>query len=164
MLINEVLDSKSIALSATENASNQIPYLGLQWFPERKKQGLDLSWIKTHKGLPVSLALSNFDTIPTIRAREGLSKEKTQMAFFREGMTVGEEEMLEIERIQSEDDPYCLERSNNIDSQSFIDFYESKGWMIGKNKMKDWKAAVRVWERSRKQENKENVFDEWRNA
>ena len=32
MLINEVLDSKSIALSATENASNQIPYLGLQWF------------------------------------------------------------------------------------------------------------------------------------
>ena len=45
MLINEVLDSKSIALSATENASNQIPYLGLQWFPERKKQGLDLGWI-----------------------------------------------------------------------------------------------------------------------
>ena len=106
MLINDVLDINSIALSATENASNQIPYLGLQWFPERKKQGLDLSWIKTHKGLPVSLAPSNFDTIPTLRAREGLSKEKTQMAFFREGMTVGEEEMLEIERIQSADDPY----------------------------------------------------------
>lgn len=59
---------------------------------------------------------------------------------------------------------YCIERSNNIDAQSFIDFYESKGWMIGKNKMKDWKAAVRTWGRSRKQENKENVFDEWRNA
>ena len=114
MLINEVLDSKSIALSATENASNQIPYLGLQWFPERKKQGLDLSWIKTHKGLPVSLSPSNFDTIPTIRAREGLSKEKTQMAFFREGMTVGEEEMLEIERIQSEDDPYLASALSNV--------------------------------------------------
>ena len=59
---------------------------------------------------------------------------------------------------------YCLERGNNIDAQSFIDFYESKGWMIGKNKMKDWKAAVRTWERSQKQENKGNVFDEWRNA
>lgn len=59
---------------------------------------------------------------------------------------------------------YCIERNNHIDAQSFIDFYESKGWMIGKNKMKDWKAAVRTWERSRKQENKENVFDEWRNA
>ena len=106
MLVNEVIDSKSIALSATENASNQIPYLGLQWFPERKKQGLDLQWIKTHKGLPVSLAPSNFDSIPTIRAREGLSKEKTQMAFFREGMTIGEAEMLEIERANTADDPY----------------------------------------------------------
>ena len=42
---------------------------------------------------------------------------------------------------------YCLERNNGIDAQAFIDFYESKGWMIGKNKMKDWKAAVRTWER-----------------
>lgn len=43
---------------------------------------------------------------------------------------------------------YCTERGNNVDPQSFVDFYESKGWMIGKNKMKDWKAAVRTWERS----------------
>lgn len=40
MLINEVLDSKSIALSATENASNQIPYLGLQWFQKERNRGL----------------------------------------------------------------------------------------------------------------------------
>ena len=43
---------------------------------------------------------------------------------------------------------YCTERGNNVDPRSFVDFYESKGWMIGKNKMKDWKAAVRTWERS----------------
>lgn len=43
---------------------------------------------------------------------------------------------------------YCLERNNKVDPQQFVDFYESKGWMIGKNKMKDWKAAVRTWERS----------------
>ena len=42
---------------------------------------------------------------------------------------------------------YCKERGNNIDAQAFIDFYESKGWMIGKNHMKDWRAAVRTWER-----------------
>ena len=36
---------------------------------------------------------------------------------------------------------------NGIDAQAFVDFYASKGWMIGKNKMKDWKAAVRTWER-----------------
>ena len=42
---------------------------------------------------------------------------------------------------------YCKERNNKIDPQTFIDFYSSKGWMIGKNKMKDWKAAIRTWER-----------------
>lgn len=44
---------------------------------------------------------------------------------------------------------YCEERKNNIDYVKFYDFYESKGWMVGKNKMKDWKACVRTWERSR---------------
>ena len=43
---------------------------------------------------------------------------------------------------------YCDERDNGVDAQSFVDFYESKGWYVGKNRMKDWKAAVRTWERS----------------
>lgn len=42
---------------------------------------------------------------------------------------------------------YCLERQNNVDPESFIDFYESKGWKVGNQSMKDWKAAVRTWER-----------------
>ena len=45
---------------------------------------------------------------------------------------------------------YCDERHNGIDAESFINFYDSKGWMIGKNKMKDWKAAVRTWEKRNK--------------
>ena len=42
---------------------------------------------------------------------------------------------------------YCAERKNNVDPDKFIDFYESKGWVIGKNPMKDWKACVRTWEK-----------------
>ena len=42
---------------------------------------------------------------------------------------------------------YCDKRQNHVDVQRFIDFYSAKGWMIGKNKMKDWQAAVRTWER-----------------
>ena len=42
---------------------------------------------------------------------------------------------------------YCQERHNSVDPDQFIDFYISKGWMVGKNPMKDWKAAVRTWER-----------------
>jgi len=49
---------------------------------------------------------------------------------------------------------YCLSRENSIDPESFVNFYESKGWMIGKNKMKSWKACVVTWEkRNPKQDN-----------
>ena len=41
---------------------------------------------------------------------------------------------------------YCLERQNGIDAQKFVDYYQSKGWVVGKSKMKDWKACVRTWE------------------
>ena len=41
---------------------------------------------------------------------------------------------------------YCILRKNNIEADAFIDFYESKGWQIGKEKMKSWKACVRTWE------------------
>lgn len=42
---------------------------------------------------------------------------------------------------------YCSERKNNVDPQAFFDFYESKGWRVGNQPMKDWKASVRTWER-----------------
>ena len=48
---------------------------------------------------------------------------------------------------------YCAENGyTNVDPQRFIDFYASKGWMVGANHMKDWKAAVRNWNRSQRQE------------
>lgn len=49
---------------------------------------------------------------------------------------------------------YCQERMNSVDAGMFIDFYESKGWMVGKNKMRDWKACVRTWEKSNKSNSK----------
>ena len=55
---------------------------------------------------------------------------------------------------------YCLERNNGIDAETFIDFYESKGWLVGKTKMKDWKACVRTWERNRNAK-KEDIIPEW---
>ena len=53
---------------------------------------------------------------------------------------------------------YCLERNNNVNAEHFFDYYESNGWKVGKNSMKDWKAAVRTWERSeyRKPNSKKN--------
>ena len=57
---------------------------------------------------------------------------------------------------------YCLERKNQVDPEAFFNFYESKGWMVGKNKMKDFKAAVRTWERTSRNKgstNKQNNFN-----
>lgn len=42
---------------------------------------------------------------------------------------------------------YCRERGNGVDAQRFVDFYASKGWKVGSSGMKDWRAAVRNWER-----------------
>ena len=41
---------------------------------------------------------------------------------------------------------YCRERGNAVDPQRFIDYYTANGWVVGKNRMKDWRAAVRTWE------------------
>ena len=68
---------------------------------------------------------------------------------------------------------YCKERSNNIDAEYFIDFYQSKNWMVGKNKMKDWRAAIRTWEKKEKSSAKkesnygkqtELTADEWKES
>ena len=49
-----------------------------------------------------------------------------------------------LEQVQA----YCRERKNNVNAERFVDYYESNGWKVGKNAMKDWKAAVRTWERN----------------
>lgn len=49
-----------------------------------------------------------------------------------------------VEEVQE----YCTERGNNIDAQHFIDYYSARGWMLGKNHIKDWKACIRTWERN----------------
>ena len=60
----------------------------------------------------------------------------------------------------SEVEVYCLERKNNIEAESFINFYDSKGWMVGKNKMKDWRACIRTWEmREKKKPMKTSKID-----
>lgn len=57
---------------------------------------------------------------------------------------------------------YCAERNNHVDAQSFCDFYDSKGWVVGKVPMKDWKAAVRTWEKnsySKNGKHKDDFYD-----
>ena len=64
---------------------------------------------------------------------------------------------------------YCILRKNNIEAEAFIDFYESKGWQIGKEIMKSWKACVRTWESREKNKPKtmsklDAQINEWQKA
>lgn len=61
---------------------------------------------------------------------------------------------------------YCKERGNRVDPERFIDYYTSNGWKVGKNPMKDWKAAVRTWERSEPKQGRMSArqkedYDKW---
>ena len=62
---------------------------------------------------------------------------------------------------------YCLERKNKVDAVRFVDYYTANGWKVGKNPMKDWRAAVRTWERSESQQGRtmsakwQDHYDKW---
>ena len=70
-----------------------------------------------------------------------------------------------LEEVQN----YCNERKNKINAEYFIDYYEANGWKVGKNSMKDWKAAIRNWERRENTTNinkkpvREEIVPEWFN-
>lgn len=54
---------------------------------------------------------------------------------------------------------YCAERGNQVDAATFVDFYTSKGWKVGKNAMKDWQASVRNWEKNTQSNRGSPLFD-----
>lgn len=123
MKLTDVFTADAIALNYTNAASNAIPYYGTGLFPAQKKAGLDLKWIKGHRGLPVSLNPSAFDAKSKFRDRVGIKVDETEMAFFRESMLVKEADEQEIMRVQDANDPYAAQVLTNIfnDAQTLID-------------------------------------------
>ena len=123
MDLREIFTPAAVAANWTEVASNQIPYLGATLFPTRKKAGLDLSWLKGSRGLPVSLMPSAFDAKATFRDRIGFEKLETEMPFFREGYKIKERDRQELLRIQESTDPYAAEVISRIfdDTRGLID-------------------------------------------
>lgn len=107
MYITDLFSAKKVAEVYTEAGSNKIEYLGKAFFSPKKKMGLDLSWIVGHKGLPVTLKASSFDTVSTIRTREGVSLTETQMAYFKESMIIKEKDEQDILRLVDSNDPYA---------------------------------------------------------
>lgn len=101
---------------------------------------------------------------PLVRTLQG-AKDKDMdkdMDKEKEGIVKGRNKKFikpKIEEVRS----YCLERKNVVDPETFFDFYESKGWLVGKAPMKNWKAAIRTWEKNpdNKTDKKQKEPGEW---
>lgn len=115
MSIFDLVNAKNIATYYSEAATNKIPYLGATLFPNKKQLGLDLSWIKGSRGLPVALMPSVFDSKATVRDRIGLTKIDTEMPFFRESMRIGEKDRQELNKLAaSANQAYIMPVVNKI--------------------------------------------------
>ena len=96
----------------------------------------------------------------TEKRREEIEKSKEEKSREKKRESIGENRTRFIPPTLEQVASYCSERQNNVDPQRFIDFYESKGWMVGKNKMKDWQAAVRTWEQRDNEPHKSKAAQE----
>lgn len=110
--IYDLVDSKAMALYWNEIYSNSIPFLGTALFPDRKKLGLKLEFLKGFRSLPIALMPSAFDTKPTVRGRIGVKDFSTKMPFFRESMSLNEEDRQQLLMFQ--------EMSNNAYAKQLI--------------------------------------------
>ena len=107
MNFTDIFTTDAIAARWTEAATNRDPYLGEVLFPADKKLGLDLSFLKGSKGLPVALMPSAFDAMPTFRDRGGFEITETNMPFYREGFKIKEKDRQEILKVQESNSKFA---------------------------------------------------------
>ena len=151
---NEVVDSP-IALMALTFAKPQIDKNN-QRYENGKKGGRSVTKAEPNDNQTITKAEPNHEISEPKDKDKVKDKVKDKEKIYKK----------EISRFQpptlEEVSSYCSERNKGVDPNKFIDFYQSKGWMVGKNKMKDWKAAVRTWERkSLKASDYEEVLPDW---
>ena len=92
-----------------------------------------------------SIGKDSIDHVVVIEEKEEVEEEQQQTTT----TTINRFKKPTVEEIKA----YCDERKNGIKAQYFFDYYESKGWKVGKTPMKNWKAAIRTWELKEKEFN-----------
>lgn len=120
MTIFDIVEAQTIASYWNELTQDRPPFLGETLFPNRKKLGLDLKWIKGSKGLPVELKLSSFDAKTMIRDRIGFGEMSTEMPFFKEGTYIDERLRQELNKVLESGKPEYIDAimNNVFDTES----------------------------------------------
>lgn len=114
---------EAIAVNWTSASAAQPAPLGAGLWPAKKRAGLELSWIKGHKGLPISLMPSTFDSKATYYDREGFTDVKMELPFFRAGYKIKEKDRQIMLEIQNSTNARAAEVIANIfdDYRNLID-------------------------------------------
>lgn len=99
MSIFDLVTSAELSAYWQELTQDREPFVGEELFPDEKKRGLDLKWIKGSKGTPVVLKTSAFDVAAIPRPRIGFEKLMTQMPFFKESTYIDEELRQELNMV-----------------------------------------------------------------
>ncbi len=132
----EICDDKTIYMSET---AKMLGY-ETDWARKKRLQRLSNGDIVPNVSLPSPHNVRQ-EIDKEIEKDKDILKEKD-----KKEKTVAKRSLSFVKPTREEILNYCNERKNQVNPSQFYDFYESKNWMVGKNKMKDWKAAVRTWE------------------
>ena len=128
----------SVGWLQARNGSLVVPNFDRHLSESAKKRSLSAQRVAKHKKRK-----GNADGVTSALPREEKRREEVTT-----NVVTKKKEPLSFVRPTVDDvRAYCQERSNSVDPESFVDFYASKGWKVGSEPMKDWKACVRTWEK-----------------
>lgn len=114
MLLTEVFSARAVAVRQSNDPSNLEAFLGPQFFPNRRKMGIDLKFFNIHRDVGTALKPSALDSMATIRPRGEFKMTAEQMPLFRESKIISETDLVEIQRAQDSNDPYLNETLSRI--------------------------------------------------
>jgi hypothetical protein len=112
---------------------------------ETKKQGIENQGLEN-----LTLEVQGLENQAQLNTNISITKEENTKELSTDILVVGKPQKTTrftpptVEEVTD----YCHERNNHVDPEKFVDYYQARGWKIGKNSMKDWRAAVRTWERN----------------
>lgn len=113
----EIFDAYNAQVASTvwtENPNNAIPYIGSALFPFAWQNTLDMAFARGHKGLPVSLKVSDYDSKATFRDRINVSKLENEMPYFKEGFILKASDIMKIRNAQNHNDAFLNDALRNI--------------------------------------------------
>jgi hypothetical protein len=136
-----------------EKSKNQwsANIIALSFFDKALDKALDKAFVKHVSKHPQSTCESTQQSIDSI-VKQITNNQLTSLQINKLKKSIdsflGDKPKRFTPPLKSEIEAYCFERKNKVDAQRFLDHYTSNGWMVGKTKMKDWKASVRTWEKN----------------